>query len=493
MTMIYPPLSDNITEIGKGYALEVIRQLTGAGFTVAYHHNEITQLGGYAVKGHIRVSPDIMGTVRRPRMQFVAKPATREHFDDFELGKRVDSFRQHVQERFEIEEGIVHWLAEFYGFKSIREERNRRRLLRKFSQQSQETIDPKQRPAGNWTREPKYQALAREAFRATVAATRARQRVDRRLCQLLIHFWDMLPPPTPDVFESPINDIIQSIHTMSKALYFSQSIGFPDILQTALRPSLMKGIEIQKTFTLQIKDQQANKSLASFGQHLQELVDLDEQMVRQLAKLNDLDLGERGRVQLCRRVIQQTQQSIRAYEFPPSWVRDPEYQSLLQKAASVMSAITEAQEQVAAWRLAAMQEVIGDQRAKDLVDQAIEYLGFDPQYPIKLLHRALKYGQTGIQASGAYQELGSRYAGLGDYTKAIEYYTKSMEAWRPNAITLFWRGELYYQRGELEKAQVDFEAALGFSARYERLTSPEREKAEHYLVELRQALEKLAG
>jgi tetratricopeptide (TPR) repeat protein len=129
--------------------------------------------------------------------------------------------------------------------------------------------------------------------------------------------------------------------------------------------------------------------------------------------------------------------------------------------------------------LAALQRNHGTQRAKDLVDQADSES--DPKRAIKLLQRALKDGRSGIQAGKAYQALGSRYEELGDNQRAIEYYTKSIEVGVQNAFTHFWRGQLYFQRGERVAAQHDLEEALAIG-----LFSPERETAEQYLEQIRQ-------
>jgi tetratricopeptide (TPR) repeat protein len=129
--------------------------------------------------------------------------------------------------------------------------------------------------------------------------------------------------------------------------------------------------------------------------------------------------------------------------------------------------------------LAPADEEFGDQRAHDLVDQAIEEP--DADRAIRLLQKALRYGETGIQASKAYMELAARYSDLGDTERAIEHYTKSIEASQiPNAMTLYWRGELYYQREEWNKARSDFERAVAIG-----LFSPEYEQAQECLSKLR--------
>jgi len=129
--------------------------------------------------------------------------------------------------------------------------------------------------------------------------------------------------------------------------------------------------------------------------------------------------------------------------------------------------------------LAPSNEEMGDPRAGDLVDQAMEEP--DADRAIRLLKKALRYGKTGIQASTAYMELGGRYSDRGETKRAIAYYTKSIEASSiPNAFTLYWRGELYYQREEWDKALGDFERAVSIG-----LHSPEYEQAQEYLTELR--------
>jgi len=122
---------------------------------------------------------------------------------------------------------------------------------------------------------------------------------------------------------------------------------------------------------------------------------------------------------------------------------------------------------------------LGDQRASDLIDQAeAEFL----EHAIKLLERALAYGDTGLQAQAAYLGLGMRYEELGDEERAHDYYTKSIEtprAGQPNENALFWRGQILYRRGEFAKAKRDFELAVNLG-----LYSPEREQAQAYLTSM---------
>ncbi len=169
----------------------------------------------------------------------------------------------------------------------------------------------------------------------------------------------------------------------------------------------------------------------------------------------------------------------------PAWVSRPEIKPLIAQLKDVFVELASSEFELHGRlrpyheRLVAGHEEMGDQRADDLVDQAMGEP--DADRAIRLLKRALRYGKTGIQASSAYMELGARYSDSGDAKKAIAYYTKSIEASKiPNAYTHYWRGELYYQREEWDKALGDFERAVSIG-----LYSPEYEQAQEYLSELR--------
>ncbi len=169
----------------------------------------------------------------------------------------------------------------------------------------------------------------------------------------------------------------------------------------------------------------------------------------------------------------------------PVWVRQAEIRPLIIKLKDVFVEIRSLAFELTG-RLqqyyeptAPSREEIGDQRAHDLVDQAIGEPDVD--HAIRLLKRALRYGKIGIAASNAYMELAGRYSDLGDTKRAIEHYTKSLKASTiRNAMTLYWRGELYYQREEWDKARSDFEEAVAIG-----LYSPEYEQAQECLAELR--------
>lgn len=96
-----------------------------------------------------------------------------------------------------------------------------------------------------------------------------------------------------------------------------------------------------------------------------------------------------------------------------------------------------------------------------------------------MLKRALRYGQTGIQASKAYMYLGMRYEDLGNTDQAIAHYSQALAAWEPFALLYFWRGQLYYRRQQWPEAKDDLEKAVAGD-----LSSPEDEQAREYLADI---------
>jgi hypothetical protein len=169
----------------------------------------------------------------------------------------------------------------------------------------------------------------------------------------------------------------------------------------------------------------------------------------------------------------------------PAWVSQPEIKPLIAQLKDIFVEQSSLEFELHG-RLRPYYELLepslqemGDQRADDLVNEAREEP--DADRATRLLKRALRYGKTGIQASSAYMELAGRHSDRGETKRAIAYYTKSIEASKiPNAYALYWRGELYYQREEWDKALGDFERSVSIG-----LYSPEYEQAQEYLWELR--------
>jgi tetratricopeptide (TPR) repeat protein len=109
---------------------------------------------------------------------------------------------------------------------------------------------------------------------------------------------------------------------------------------------------------------------------------------------------------------------------------------------------------------------LGDQRAKDLIDSTDNER--DPRRAIRLLHRALRYGRTSIQAAKAFQRLGMKYEDLGNARLAIKYYSEGIALDDGLGIapipTLYWRGRLLHQRGDVAAAREDFARALALDS-----------------------------
>ena len=170
----------------------------------------------------------------------------------------------------------------------------------------------------------------------------------------------------------------------------------------------------------------------------------------------------------------------------PTWMQQPEFPPLLRRLEEVIAAMEglapRLQDVLRSYysRVSPgdLQSMLGDSRAEDLLEASRGQP--DDGQAIRQLNRALRYGQTGQQASDIYLELGFRYAEMEDLERAIESYTRSTEAAaEPNATACFCRGEVYLQQEQWARARQDFERALALG-----LDSPQREKAVQYLSEL---------
>jgi tetratricopeptide (TPR) repeat protein len=312
-----------------------------------------------------------------------------------------------------------------------------------------------------------------------------------------------------------------------KSRHVGQVVGLPDV-SGVLKPWYQKGRDLLQILIPQIEDNELRGLFNTFDLQTQKIEeDLDNQFIELIAKFFGLPApqNERDRRKLTRRVNKNI--SLEG----PVWAAQPEYQQLAEQSKQAFAAVEETKRRIDE-RLAHLlamtpddvevpvapapitvpnkrllrphnwdptggqprrtvetvehveisKEEFGDPRAKDLIDEADG--GLDSKRAIHLLHRALRYGRTGIQACKAYQGLGMIYDERGDTARAIKYYTQAMEAWRPQALLLFWRGELYYRRGQWAEARDDLERALAFPPG-DGLVSPDRELAEEYLAEIR--------
>jgi hypothetical protein len=98
--------------------------------------------------------------------------------DDRELREAFHSFREHMQELIRIDEQIIRWLAGFLGLSFSEDERDRRRLGRRLDKILEDQ-------GATWAMEPEYRVFAGRSQKHMLAVTEAKQRMDRRLEQLL--------------------------------------------------------------------------------------------------------------------------------------------------------------------------------------------------------------------------------------------------------------------------------------------------------------------
>jgi tetratricopeptide (TPR) repeat protein len=168
-----------------------------------------------------------------------------------------------------------------------------------------------------------------------------------------------------------------------------------------------------------------------------------------------------------------------------AWTNDPELQVLIDQLQSTVAEMkslgTQLRERLEPLyaRLMLDAEGLGDQRAKDLIDEADEEP--DSRRAIRLLNKALSYGQTGLFARSAYAELGRRHSDLGNLASAIEYYTKSLQgSAEADPYVLFGRGQLHYEQERWDEARADFERALSIG-----LFKPDSDQAREYLADIR--------
>jgi tetratricopeptide (TPR) repeat protein len=253
-------------------------------------------------------------------------------------------------------------------------------------------------------------------------------------------------------------------------------------------PWTAEGIALERTTTESLEelapyvpDEEILEVCQTLVKRRQLLDDINDQLGRALTEF--LGASAPSTVEGLRELGQQVDDY--RLEHGPAWVSVAAIQPLILQLKDLFVEIrslefelTARLQQYVVEPIAVIPEEIGDERAKDLVDMSIGEP--DTDTAILLLKKALQYGETGLQASSAYMELGGRYSDLGETEKAIEHYTKSFEAYKhPNAFALYWRGELYYQQEEWDKARSDFERAVAIG-----LYSPEYEQAQEYLSEL---------
>jgi hypothetical protein len=97
---------------------------------------------------------------------------------DEQLREAFRSLREHLTALIEIDEQIIEWLAGFVGLSSSQGERDRHRMDRRLHE-----ISADKGPV--WAMEQEYQAFAGRSEKEMLAVTEAKQRMDRRLKQLM--------------------------------------------------------------------------------------------------------------------------------------------------------------------------------------------------------------------------------------------------------------------------------------------------------------------
>jgi tetratricopeptide (TPR) repeat protein len=321
-------------------------------------------------------------------------------------------------------------------------------------------------------------------------------------------------------FHRLVGDLIGAVYLPTKYLHGSCASGFPDVSEE-WKLSLQKELGQLQAFIPQIDDQELRELLHSLEILTRKVEELNAQFVELTANFFALPIPR------TRQERQELTQRMNEYKLPrndywanqpeylswnPIWANQPEYRQLVERSEQVFDEWERIKMQIyhrqvslilaidsntenahptspdSKKRLAKLRNwdegivvedvEFGDEQAKDLVDMAVEEP--DPKKASKLLHQALSYGHTGIQASKAYLELGARSEDLGDTVRAISYYTKSIEAYKePLPMALYWRGKLYYQQKRWDEARNDFGRALSLG-----LFSPEHEWAQMYLSKL---------
>lgn len=308
-----------------------------------------------------------------------------------------------------------------------------------------------------------------------------------------------------------VSKLVDAIHGAASAICPLHATGYADVLQTTL-PHLHERLEELNTFLPYLKDNQINYQLTLLVSQMEGLSKIDQRLYEVIAAFFGVMSSSSGqdRKRLRKKIDGLYKKSLLPWLNTPegrdlveqSFVNCQMIDSLVLQIKKLTYSVIDTDylegnyqesrqdnvssfptaEHLLQWQMVT-EEDVGDQRAKDLID-SIE-LEEDHKAAIRLLQRALRYGHTGIQASKAHFNIALRYEELDNYKLALKYYTKAIEAWKPDGNLWFYRGELYYKLGQLENAQHDLTQALRAG-----LLSPELEEAEDYMSELNKIVQK---
>ncbi len=314
-----------------------------------------------------------------------------------------------------------------------------------------------------------------------------------------------------------VRGVVDGLYTFAQAFHQHHIAGFPADVTGRWSTWIQGGLGQLQNILPQADDEELHRLLCAFETQVQEIDLLDQEWIAALAQQFDTPVPEsqRERHRLERKV---NEYMLRK---GPIWCSLPRCQQLMRQADAVFTDVERSRQAIRA-RLSHLSRApagtsegsearddtglytteaakrqsifvppesdsilgadaeLGDQRAADLIDRAVEEP--DPRRAVRLLHQALEYGHTGMQASKAYLELGGRHSDLGEDTQAIDCYTKAIGVSQyPSAIAFYWRGEAYYRQRLWEKARSDFEQALSLG-----INSPESEWAHRYLAAIRE-------
>ncbi|MCI0526642.1 MAG: hypothetical protein L0Y56_04210, partial [Nitrospira sp.] len=282
-----------------------------------------------------------------------------------------------------------------------------------------------------------------------------------------VHFEGQFLELSEQDFLILLKGVVGGAYELAKTSHSLQISGFPDILD-GLKSWNQRQLEQQEVLIPQIEDEELHELFHSLDSQVRMIEGSNDQLAIIIARFLSLPAPQtqRERQNLVRKMSKYS--SIEG----PMWINQPEYQQLAKQSKQTFSKIEEVKRRIderLAHLLPALsgslensqplteapskqfvrglsqniqpQEeekmevndiVFGDQRAKDLIDTAEAEP--DPKRAIKLLHKALRFGRVGIQASKAYMGLAMRFEDLDDEERAIKYYTTCLEAWQPDAI-----------------------------------------------------------
>ncbi len=313
-------------------------------------------------------------------------------------------------------------------------------------------------------------------------------------------------------WDAVISHVAGKLYLPTKRLHDTRASGFPEVLDESTPPAQQE-LEDLRTVIAQVDNGQMRALLQALEAQTARVVELNGRFIEVVARFLGLPAPrtQEERQQFTERMSQYKLPRDEAmlsqpesFSWNPVWAKQADYRELVRQSEALfgeweaiktriyfryvaLAQATDAREETppeARRRLVRLlwsgvptgvAEHTGDERAKHLIDMA-DGEG-DSKRAVALLHRALRYGKTGLQAARACLRLGTHYDDAGDGRRAIDYYTKAIEACKgPNVSALYLRGKLYYRQERWVEAADDLERALAGGLR-----TPEHEWAQMLL------------